>query len=371
MPRFLCFADLLASSEGTGSDDDDPLPVVPFAHEENKKSSFILQRPLTLVSETHSTPQDDRSKDVTLRARACISCCISEDVTPQSFAPHSREAFLFGGFELIANVKSVEVYRDAPEGEESYLTTCKGIPMRDIQPLPAIPAYITDGESEGGGRSGIAKTEDIMEGPLDDGSDGKIHMDCFYKFIFVAPGGPRPLERVTLNFLKGITRDDPIKLVIIRVLKMKGRLDISQLRTPQSALPFGTGASNKGVPDNNMPNLATVMSVMGGKMPSAMQMAQQQQQLSQSQMQSPCGQYAHAQHQQQQQTEHQLEKNQAEIIAAIAGLGIFVKASEERTMKKIEMMEERIMARLDNITERLSAIDRSSIDPHEDSSEKT
>lgn len=50
-----------------------------------------------------------------------------------------------------------------------------------------------------------------------------------------------------------------------------------------------------------------------------------------------------------------------EIMSSIAGLGMFVKSSEERTLNKLESMlnslEARIMKRLDNLDERLGAIE--------------
>jgi hypothetical protein len=65
---------------------------------------------------------------------------------------------------------------------------------------------------------------------------------------------------------------------------------------------------------------------------------------------------------QQQQPHHQQEKNHAEIVNAIAGLGLFLKHSEERTMAKLETMltnmEMRITERIDSFNERLNAIEQ-------------
>ena len=109
-----------------------------------------------------------------------------------------------------------------------------------------------------------------------------------------------------------------------------------------------------------MSSLASMMAMMGGNsmmgMPLAMQINPQQQQLKQLQTQPSHQQYAQ---QQQQQNNHQQEKNQAEIVSSVAGLGIFLRSSEERTMSKLETMltnmEMRIMKRLDGLDERLDA----------------
>ena len=113
-----------------------------------------------------------------------------------------------------------------------------------------------------------------------------------------------------------------------------------------------------------MSSLASMMAMMGGNsmmgMPLAMQINPQQQQLKQLQTQPSHQQYAQ---QQQQQNNHQQEKNQAEIVSSVAGLGIFLRSSEERTMNKLETMltnmEMRIMKRLDGLAERLDVIEQS------------
>ena len=56
------------------------------------------------------------------------------------------------------------------------------------------------------------------------------------------------------------------------------------------------------------------------------------------------------------------DKNQAEIVSSIAGLGMFLKSSEERTISAIEKMisgmESRIMERLDILSERIYTIEQ-------------
>ena len=139
-----------------------------------------------------------------------------------------------------------------------------------------------------------------------------------------------------------------------------------------SNLPVGSAnISSGGIPNNDIQNgLASMMAMMGGgsnglgSMPMAMQMSPQL--LTQQNMQSSNQQQYIQQQQQQQQhlhNNHQQEKNQAEILSSIAGLGMYFKSTEERTSKKVETMisdmEMRIMKRLDILTERLDVIEQS------------
>mmetsp|Transcript_24866 Transcript_24866/g.53644 ORF Transcript_24866/g.53644 Transcript_24866/m.53644 type:complete len:466 (-) Transcript_24866:27-1424(-) len=383
-----------------------------FVREENKKSSFVLQHAFRLVCESEHQLQDGNDvlksahapandnggadevnnhdqhqmegetavagKKYTLMAAASITSCISTNNSGSEspkYTPGALETFLFGGFELITNVKTVEVYvirsNDAsktskPE-EETYLTTCKGVPLRDLPPLTATALFVDgtspDGESE---ERSHALDEDI--------SKKKDH-DTFYKFIFVSPGGPKPMKKVRLKFVTSNTLSVHGS-IIVRVFKVKGRLadtiptsNASQKQSmPQPSLPIGTakfnpGMLNEGSRDNNMNSLASMMAMMGGSGAMPMAMNSQQQQLRQLQVQPSNQQFVQQQQYVQQQNDHQQEKNQAEIISAIAGLGMFLKSSEERTMNKFESMltkmEMRINERLDNFDKRLDGIEQS------------
>ena len=86
----------------------------------------------------------------------------------------------------------------------------------------------------------------------------------------------------------------------------------------------------------------------------AMQIMPQRQQLASMPMQTTP-------QMQQQQSHEQQQKYQAELMSSIAGLGMFLKSSEERTMKRLESLinglEMRTMKRLDGLEERLGAIE--------------
>jgi hypothetical protein len=88
-------------------------------------------------------------------------------------------------------------------------------------------------------------------------------------------------------------------------------------------------------------------------------------------MMMPFSQTLSMQFPQQQQQQHptssqnnreEADKNQAEIISSIAGLGMFLKSSEERTISAIENMisgmESRIMERLDVLSERIYTLEQ-------------
>ena len=61
--------------------------------------------------------------------------------------------------------------------------------------------------------------------------------------------------------------------------------------------------------------------------------------------------------------QHRQERNHAEIMSSVAGLGIFLRSSEERMTDKLETMlagmEMRITNRLDSLAARLDAIEQS------------
>mmetsp|Transcript_21158 Transcript_21158/g.38305 ORF Transcript_21158/g.38305 Transcript_21158/m.38305 type:complete len:468 (+) Transcript_21158:111-1514(+) len=405
-------------------------PTSLFVREENKKSSFGLHQPFALFYESghnlqngdnvpksaqvsadgyvnadevhdqaigdhqncdksdarpvEGAPAIGREKE-TMVATASITSCISDE-SPR-FIPQARETFLFGGFELITNVKTVEVYvtKTSNPEEESYLTTCKGIPLRDLPPLMKTPLYIDGTRDEGesttienhDGQSCNIKESKETKDALGGGATKTEERDIFYKFVFVSPGGPKPVERIRLKFVRSNASCVHANSIIVRTLKVKGRLsdsiptsNASQQSMPQPPLPIGTANFNPGIRNNerkdDMSSLASMMAMMGGNsmmgMPMAMQMSPQQQQLKQLQTQPSHQQYAQHQ-QQQQQNNHQQEKNQAEIVSSVAGLGIFLRSSEERTMNKLETMltnmEMRIMKRLDGLAERLDVIEQS------------
>eukprot|EP00984_Skeletonema_dohrnii_P038643 scaffold42127_cov150-Skeletonema_dohrnii-CCMP3373.AAC.2 len=298
-----------------------------FAQEANKKSSFILEQcPVSLCIQKQSddgSASNEQAQKTLSSASASISCSTSDS--------EETEIYLFGGFELIASIKSIEVYvtpSESAKQEENYITTCKGIPQRD------------------------KKNEDL--GP-------------WYKFIFVLPGGPKPVNNVRLKFVGSNKPSDDSSTctITIRTLKLKGRLpgDMPKSNTPQSQgrlnqMPAPHASNDSGSGDAMAAMMAQMrLSSMGQGMPMMMPFAQPQSIPMQFQQQQH-----HSHLQQQQNNQEEKDKSQAEIISSIVGLGLFLKSSEERTInameKMISGMESRIMERLDGLSARMDTIEQ-------------
>ncbi|KAL7499689.1 hypothetical protein ACHAWT_007476 [Skeletonema menzelii] len=278
-----------------------------FAQEVNKKSSFILgQCPVKLCTQKQSddgSASNDQAKKTLSTASTSISCSMSDS--------EATVIYLFGGFELIASIKSTEVYvtpSESTKQEENYITTCKGVPHRDNE------------------------LENL--GP-------------WYKFIFVMPGGPKPVNNVRLKFVGPSRPSDDFGscTITIRALKLKGRLpgdntSQSQGRANQITTPYTSNNTGDG------DSMAAMMAQMRNH---------------------------HGHTQLQQSNQEEKDKSQAEIISSIAGLGLFLKSSEERTIKAMEKMvsgmESRIMERLNDLSARLAAIEQKYNDNEKDAQE--
>jgi len=286
-----------------------------FAQEENKKSSFILKQcPVNLFIQKQSddTASNDQAQK-RLSASASISCSMSD-------SDETEIHYLFGGFELIASIKSTEVYVTSAETattakqDENYITTCKGIPQRDNE------------------------NEDL--GP-------------WYKFIFVMPGGAKPVNNVRLKFVGTSKPSDDSNSITIRALKLKGRLpgEMQKSTTPQgqgrtNPMPVTRASNDAGNGDAMAAMMAQMrLSSMGQSMPMMMPFSQPQ-----------------FQQKHQNNYPEEQKKNQAEILSSIVGLGMFLKSSEERTInavdKMISGMECRIMERLDELSARMDTLEQ-------------
>ena len=233
---------------------------------------------------------------------------------------HKHKSFCLVDSNCLVNTKTVEVYvirsgntnnTVSKSEEETYLTTCKGVPQRDLPPLNATPSYI-DGTVNA---KESTEEEDIT----------------FYKFVFVSPGGPKPHLRVKLKFVR--SNGTSMVPIIIRTLKVKGRLSESIAASTstntssnkQQSMPFGGANRNTSIPNNDMNSIASMMAMMGGNtsssMPMQMQMNSMQQMQTHNTQQQMYTQQQQQQLHQQQDNHYQQEKNQAELISSIAGLG--------------------------------------------------
>jgi len=264
----------------------------------------------------------------------------------------------------------VFVTRRSETGEE-YLTSCKGIPARDL-PLQESAQYID-----------------------------------WFKFVLASPGGAKPVYRVRLEF--GLPSASNQSSVTVQLLKVKCRLShtepVSSATTLQSgstptegiennlasvmAMMGNIGANTRMMPPQNiertqnagdMNNLASMLTPMGSTRISpqninpgvkqqpqedvrslsdvALMIAMMGDTRSSAALSSPHStQQSIQQHNQQEQ-----EKYQAQIMSSIAGLGMFLKSSEEKTIDSFEtilaQMESRIMNKLDGLSSRMDAIEQ-------------
>lgn len=359
--RTLSFTDCSPDVDG------DTFEATGFVREENKKSSFVLSN--IVVLKVRSVVQaGEEVKDGDEASRIISSATISHSAERDN----GHELFLFGGFELIANVNSLQVFvtRVESNGEE-YLTSCRGVRARDLPPV------------ENQEQMNLVEDFNAIE---------------WFKFVFASPGGAKPVFCVRLEFHVPSTNnsDRNASPVVVRSMKTKCRLNgvdtkpaaaahhvqnthhlqgTQPLQQPAanniSNLAFMSMMQNTRAMNHNMPtsqynidhssdqsggnttNLSSIMAMMGN-------------------MNSPA---AAVQHQtnpalpsnpmpllHQQQAEQKLEKNHAEMMSSIAGLGMYLKSSEEKTMKSLEtmlsQMESRLSQKLDVLSYRLDAIEQ-------------
>lgn len=370
MPHALCFTDL-------SLDNSRRCCTELFVRDDNKKSSFAISQPYSLV--THHAESNDttekKSASVVTAVASITSCRTANNSdTDDNDATYNNiiyqsEMFLFAGFELLANTKTVEVYvirssndtnKKIKEEDETYLTTCNGVPQRDLPPLTSTPQQTNN--------NGRIEEQEERKATNDTNTTSIAADDLFYKFIFVSPGGlSKPVLRVRLKFVKSDGHSQ--SNIIVRALKVKGRLDLpspqkqQSMQLQQQSIPFGAQTNNggmRGMPSSDMNSLASMMAMMGGGNTGAsasmgIPMTTQQQQM---ELPQQMQQLSNKQYQQQNQL-HLQEKNQAELISSIAGLGLYLKSSEERAEQMLSRMEERIMERLDDLSDRMSVIEES------------
>ncbi|KAL3792858.1 hypothetical protein HJC23_004783 [Cyclotella cryptica] len=360
-----------------------------FEREETKKSSFSLSstvelriRPLAEGKEngnlTNGDPQialhaticntksDGKCRDHNI-ATASISHCVSVEEDCVNVTS-SNQMFLFGGFELIASINAVQVFvtraggtsdLGVKEAEEEYLTSCKGIPARDLPPLE-LQSQATN--------AGSQINDMIVNG--------------WFKFVLASPGGAKPVYSVRLEFRLSPTDEN----AIIRTLKVKCRLNDAVPTSNGTAFQHSTTQSPEMDPPictRNLDNLASMMAIMGNTrlmtnaskpqniervVPSLLTRMEDTNSLT-SLMPTLANKTTWTNTASTQntgpsiyfETQQRQEKYQCEIMSSIAGLGMFLKSSEEKRRNSFEttlmQMESRIMQKLDTLSNRLSAIE--------------
>jgi hypothetical protein len=375
-----------------------------FVRDESKKSSFALQKGIALVSKVcqSNNGQDNEQKSnkevpsdvscdtlggyekdscqnnehylssVSVVAAALItSCSVSSDKfgsgnDDEKYLQNHMlpETFLFGGFEIICNVNTVEVFivrsqngsssaqngiKDATsngDALECRITTCSGLPendseLRELSILDSVPSYV-DGTTP----RQLASRRCAENTP------------SYYKFNYVLPGGPKPVEKVRLQFMmknneslphNSCTSEFP---VILRHLNINGRLrgrlsdSISATSTNNSAhrqqqqqlTPQHTDSRNHA--HQTIPNLhndeeqASLRSHLRNEMENIQHLDPR----------------------------HLHIRDQSDIISRIPGVGLFIRPYEELTTSTMKKMmgdlERKILDRMDGIMERLDGLER-------------
>jgi hypothetical protein len=327
--------------------------ITTFVCEENKKSSFALSRIAVLqvqssLSSSNTAPADESSSSF---ATASISHRASDNESSRN------EIFLFGGFELITNVNSLQVYVTRSDKGEEYLTSCKGIRARDLPHL-----------------------ENDQTIQIED-----LNAIDWFKFVFASPGGAKPVSCVRLEFRFTGSNNSPS--VIARSMKVKCRLNGNESRTSmKSQLSHNTtGMSFLQHPTQGMGsinNLTSMMAMVQGGGPMTISAQQPIVELAGQQvttgtesihsLQSMTAMISNARTTMAaaqntnssfpQQAQQKIDKNHVEMMSSIAGLGMFLKSSEEKTMKRLEtmlsQMEARLSKQLDNLSCRLDTIEQ-------------
>ena len=328
----LAFADCYLDTSGVVSN------TTLFIREENKKSSFVLSNVAILQVQSCSSEDGCTSW---LAAAASISYRAVGSNNPD-------EIFLFGGFEMIANVNSLKVFVTRAESDkgEEYLTSCKGIPARD---LPQLEIDQTD------------KIQDIND------------MNWF-KFVLASPGGAKPVNRVRLEFQIPESGDQNPTSVITRMMKVKCRLNdlqghgSAQLPAMQPSAAGGANIKSltsmmysmtqHAIPTNNASQYQqyTPSTGDGKDLTSLMAMMGNMNTKNSAIPSSLTNQSA------QQQTQQNSDKSHAQMMSSIAGLGMYLKSSEEKRMRSLEtmllQMESRMSAKLDSLSCRLDVIEQ-------------
>ena len=328
--RALCFADCNSDTAATSRN-------TTFTREENKKSSYALSN--VVILKVQSCTSEDGCT-VGLAAAASISYRSAEN-------DGSDEIFLFGGFELIANVNSLKVFVTRAESDkgEEYLTSCKGIRARDLPDL---------------------EHDQMID----------VEETCainWFKFVLASPGGAKPVCKVRLEFQTPASSDQNPTNVITRTMKVKCRLNDSQengsnhLRAAQStAVGIGDVKSlTSPLPmtqhvqpvSNESQHQQYTPSTGGGKdITSLMAMMSNMNTMKSTIPSNITNQSVH------QQAHQHSEKSHAQIMSSIAGLGMYLKSTEEKTMKSLEQtlaqMESRLSAKLDTLACRLDVVEQ-------------
>mmetsp|Transcript_14564 Transcript_14564/g.40466 ORF Transcript_14564/g.40466 Transcript_14564/m.40466 type:complete len:502 (-) Transcript_14564:146-1651(-) len=158
--------------------------------EKGKKSSFLLQP--KQESNAGSTADDENFDYYSIPTPAHLVVEHIEPITPNSSTDSKRNSpFFFGGLQIVFSGKAVEIFLTNPDGKETYLMTCKGIPYKS--------------KKDENGKKSMPKIAD------------------WHRAICVVPGGPRNISRLRIKLASSASTKDSTS-VKLHFMKLTARI---------------------------------------------------------------------------------------------------------------------------------------------------
>ena len=181
-----------------------------LCQETGKKSSFLLQ------PKNEQSPKDTDTKgginwySVPKPGHLFVE---------QDNHPTDTKGFFFGGLQLIFDARNIEIYLTSPEGKESYLMTCKGIPYKM------------------NGKENVSQE-----------SESKVE---WRRALCVVPGGPRCISSLRIKLI-GATSPPDSTTVKMQFLKLTARIVNASAPSPRTP---ATPQRVKANPQSFSPNM--------------------------------------------------------------------------------------------------------------------
>ena len=189
-----------------------------LCQETGKKSSFLLQPKQN--KDPHNGDTNDSKDWYSVPKPAHLF--VKHESLPTT-ASKQDSTFFFGGLQLVFDAKNIEIYLTNPEGKESYLMTCKGIPYK------------------------VNEKENLSQ---ESTSAQKIE---WRRALCVVPGGPRCISSLRIKLIGSSTTLDSTRTKI-QYLKLTARVSDSATTSSRSAeLASPTTTSLPQGMKNNLP----------------------------------------------------------------------------------------------------------------------
>eukprot|EP00536_Pseudo-nitzschia_multiseries_P006760 jgi/Psemu1/324469/estExt_fgenesh1_pg.C_1480001 len=278
--------------------------------EKGKKSSYLLQ-PQKQEGKEGSSDDNEQIHYHTIPRPAHLIIEHTEPLTDDASTETKRNCpFFFGGLQIVFSGKTVEIYLTNPDGKETYLMTCKGIPYRM-------------NKKELGGKSAPIKISHVAE---------------WHRAICVVPGGPRSISRLRIKLAGSVSAKDSTT-VRLHYMKLTARMvNHSQASTDGTTTKMpGTNTNSQRV-EQNKRNLHSSTMPIPGPTANSQRVEQNQRNTNHSLMTSMAGNKGAPQ--------SQPPLTQSDLGAAMAGLSFMARKTEENMTElfkqQSKQMEENI-----------------------------